>query len=91
MDRFSRVCLLLIVVLLAMIAGKQYFTSVPVHAAKTWEYSAVSTADINDFNLGKRLDGTIKLLDKASGAGWEVYAVATNGQSNHDYTFFLRK
>ena len=75
-DRFSKTCLGLIVLLLAVIALRPSFTPQPVHAAQQKYEYAVN--DWHDFDIpvsaaGKKV--LQKQMDEASGKGWELEAV----------------
>jgi hypothetical protein len=65
MDRFSKTCLLLIVIFLAVIALRPALTAQPVHAAPSYVYGVTQTTAIS---LGSFLTDT-------SSRGSDIFAV----------------
>jgi hypothetical protein len=81
MDRFSRICLTVIVLLIATIALRPIVEPQPAHAA-LHKYVAVPAVA----NNMQDIQGT---LDKYSADGWEfVVAIAPEGQ--HPILFFQK-
>jgi len=71
MDRFSRICLASIVLLLSVIAFRPVLSPPPVHASPRFTEYDVFVADQT------QVDSIAKVLKKGSGAGWEVIGVTS--------------
>jgi len=69
MDRFSKTCLILIVLLLAVIAARPLVAPQPARAAQLYEYQSFSTT-------GSKMPDDMNL---AASKGWEVFAVTYSG------------
>jgi hypothetical protein len=84
MDRFSKVCLSLIVALLAVIALRPAIAPQSVHAAqpRTYTYLWLGAA---------RLDEIETELTGMSKKGFEVVGVTTYGPGNNQILFVLAK
>jgi hypothetical protein len=65
MDRFSKTCLFLIVLLLAVIALRPIVTPQPVRAAQVWEYDAFDSS-------GREV---VNGLNEASRKGWDIFSI----------------
>jgi hypothetical protein len=72
MDRFSKTCLLLIVIFLAIIALRPVLTAQPVQAAPSYVYAATP---IPGSDLGVK-------LTEMSAKGTEIFAVVPGGGNN---------
>jgi len=71
MDRFAKICLLLIVLLLSVVALRPILTPAPVHASPRYtEYDAKVIDQM-------RVDSLSKALSQASVDGWEVVGVTS--------------
>lgn len=73
MDRFSKTCLVLIVLFLAVIALRPVLTAQPVQAAPSYVYGVVPSA-------GKDLTST---LTGISAKGSEIFAVVPTSTANN--------
>ena len=74
MERFSKVCLLIIVVLLAVIAVRPIISPQPAIAASHYQYlvTYVGVVDTNEIQ---------RELDKRAAEGWELAAPAISEHS----------
>jgi hypothetical protein len=98
MDRFSKACLGLIVVLLAVIALRPFVVSQPVHAAPQYKYAVHS---YDDFEIPINTPSTklvVNEFNQPSNEGWELISVVPitlTIPNNHVYTaqllFIYRK
>jgi len=71
MDRFTKMCLVLIVLLLSVVAFRPVLSPRPVHASATFtEY------DAKVFDQS-RVDTLSKFLSQAGSEGWEVIGVTS--------------
>ena len=74
MDRFSKTCLCLIVLLLTVIVLRPYFAPQPVHAAAQHKYMVT---DVHDSHIPPT-DSDTKFFEKeinsAAADGWELVA-----------------
>lgn len=80
MDRFSKTCLLLIVVLLAVISLRSFLAPQSAEAAHHYKYMVATVR--NGHEMGKPCQDCSAqgLLDKYSTDGWEFVTVTTDGQ-----------
>jgi len=87
MNGFSKTCLVIIIVLLAVIAMRPVFNPQPALAASHhFQYLVVTTQNASTLQIQPE-------LDKRSGEGWEL-ATAGWSQStlgNSDFTLIFRK
>ena len=80
MDRLTRICLLLIVALLAVISLRSFLAPQSAEAAHHYKYMVATVR--NGHEVGKPCQdcSAQSLLDKYSPEGWEFVAVTTDGQ-----------
>ena len=81
MDRFSRVCLLLIVLLLAVIAFRPMVSPGPVQAAKKHQYL---------YEQAEAVGGVQASLDKHAADGWELLAPIYSGDTMGVFLIFRK-
>ncbi len=94
MDRFCKICLALIVLLLAINTFRPYFTQSVVHAqSKVQAPAAALPATCSSYTyiaygIG-RLEDLSTELGKSGGNGWRVVGVTTIGQYNNQVLTIL--
>jgi len=81
MDRFSKLCLLSIVLLLAVIALRQTVNPQPVHADVYYEYTAFDT-------IGPEV---VSELNTRSKDGWELVNFAYGTDRSNPYMAVMRR
>jgi hypothetical protein len=77
MDRFAKICLVLIVILLSVVAFQPILAPSPVHASPRYtEYDAkvIDQSKVDTLPLA---------LSKAAGAGWDVIGVTSMPDFNN--------
>jgi hypothetical protein len=86
MDRFSKACLVLVVLLLAVIALRP--SSPDVHAAIHKQYLWVRTGELSPFDAPRDAKALTTFVNKYSADGWETQSAF---QENGFYTFIFEK
>lgn len=82
MDRFTKICLVVIIILLAVIVLRPMFTDQqPVQAAGIYEYDGFGTGD-------RQL---VSDLNKAANSGWEVQDIIFTNGAIFDYSVVVRR
>jgi hypothetical protein len=91
MDRFSKACLLLIVLFLAVIALRPFVAPPAVHAAPP----TGQTAQFRQYSYLiegiSRTDDMEATLTKLAGNGWQVVGMTCVGQYNNQVLFIIAR
>lgn len=85
MDRFSKVCLLLCVLLLAVIALRPFVVPPTAHAASQYTYLVVP------FDPGKYQMGLQQALDMHTKDGWEFLTSINHERFNNTLMLIFRR
>jgi hypothetical protein len=81
MDRFTKTCLVLTVLLLAVISLRPVLTIQPVHAAQNYEYADFETTGMS---FGKD-------AGHVGDSGWEIISVLAHNSPLTGYIVFVRR
>jgi hypothetical protein len=83
MDRFSKTCLLICVLLLAVIAFRPIVTPPSAHAANQYKYLLDGATGFDD--------SIQKVMDKQANNGWEFVSSIVNANTNQPLLVFRKE
>jgi hypothetical protein len=84
MDRFSKICLIICVLLLGVIALRPIVTPPPAHAANQYKYLVVLAQGA--YSLAIQKD-----VDRQANDGWEFVSPIVTGNSNQPLLVFRKE